>query len=299
MNSKVIVLADSIADESVLIKIGNEQSSTLEMVQKGLAGFIAQIFDRAFGRSEAAEAFTEKILARLASARPEWKCSRSGPLLIDTRTEAGPGAINLGHIFSACEAAPEDANGLVEEFLSAILSATSAISEPVELASLLPRLDAALKAPPGEVVHSVNQELVQRFVIDREETMIFLKESKLDELGLTKKELRELAIKNLVRKFPKVAVKQIDDGVYQALGDTNYDASLVLVAGYWDKRQHPISNEFVFAVPARDQLYYCDSKDKKALKTLRHLARTGFKTGAYPITDKLFILRKGELWIFH
>ena len=77
--------------------------------------------------------------------------------------------------------------------------------------------------------------------------------------------------------------------------DSNYETSLILLESFWSRIRAKIGADIIFAVPARGWLILVDAKDGGGVKNLELLAKNIASTEPYPITDKLFVYRKGKI----
>ena len=74
----------------------------------------------------------------------------------------------------------------------------------------------------------------------------------LQALKLAKSDLRDLSLKNLKKKSPRLAVKGNPERVAYLEVDGNYEASYLLFDKIWNKNNFPVNGDIVVYVPSRD-----------------------------------------------
>ena len=111
-----------------------------------------------------------------------------------------------------------------------------------------------------------------------------------------RKELRTLAVDNLIRLLPKIEMRQDDVSLVSAGGD--YEASLLLFDSMWSDGQVKVNGDIVVAIPSKDILLVTGSKNRKGLATMRELTKKVVAESRYRITEDLFVYRKGRFTKF-
>ena len=111
-----------------------------------------------------------------------------------------------------------------------------------------------------------------------------------------RKELRKLAMQNLMRLLPKARMENIGDvTIITAGGD--YEASLLLFDHFWAggkiNGQIEVKGDIVVAIPAKNVLLVTGSRSRKGLQVVREIAAKEVQ-GPHRITDTLFVYRDGR-----
>jgi uncharacterized protein YtpQ (UPF0354 family) len=115
-----------------------------------------------------------------------------------------------------------------------------------------------------------------------------------------RKELRKLAVQNLMRLLPKAKMENIADVTSITVGG-DYEASLLLFEHLWSSGkingQIEVKGDIVVAIPAKNVLLVTGSRSRKGLQVVRELAAKEVQ-GPYRITDTLFVYRDGRFQRF-
>jgi uncharacterized protein YtpQ (UPF0354 family) len=136
------------------------------------------------------------------------------------------------------------------------------------------------------------------YAIDEVERIATLTEQKLSESGVTREDLRSLAVSNLQRILP--AVERHGDGPWYLLTAGNdYVASLLLFDWLWTELADSIEGDIVAVAPSRDVVMYTGSGSPEGIASIREQARKIESTGPYAISTSLVVRRDGQWTIFH
>jgi uncharacterized protein YtpQ (UPF0354 family) len=143
------------------------------------------------------------------------------------------------------------------------------------------------------LTEALNSELVIVYAQDSENRTRYLMTS--EDVG-DRKELRKLAVQNLMRLLPNAIMENIGDvTIIRAGGD--YEASLLLFDHLWSggkiNGQIAVDGDIVVAVPAKDAVLVTGSRSRKGLEVLREIAAKEMR-GPFPLTDTLFVYRGGR-----
>jgi uncharacterized protein YtpQ (UPF0354 family) len=143
------------------------------------------------------------------------------------------------------------------------------------------------------LVEELNKELVIVYAEDSDNRTRYLMTS--EDVG-DRKELRKLAMQNLMRLLPKARMENIGDvTIITAGGD--YEASLLLLDHFWTggkiNGQIEVKGDIVVAIPAKNVLLVTGSQSRKGLKVVREIAAKEVQ-GPHRITDTLFVYRDGR-----
>jgi uncharacterized protein YtpQ (UPF0354 family) len=140
-----------------------------------------------------------------------------------------------------------------------------------------------------------NDELVIVYAMDEANRTRYLMAN--EEIGVARKDLRKLAVRNLDRLLPQVQLKHDGDvGLMTANGD--YEASLLLFDEIWRGGKVKVDGDIVVAVPAKDALFITGSNNREGIARLRKAATELKAQSRYQLTDTLFVYRDGRFTRF-
>ena len=140
------------------------------------------------------------------------------------------------------------------------------------------------------VTEPINEDLFAVYVFDTEESMRLVMKSDLAERKLEEKELRAIAVKNLSGYFDakKVSIVRVEDvgdaKIFLVALDENYEASILLLDQYWNRKSFDVTGELVVFVPARNVVIVTGSEDKEGLRIARYLAEKGYRELGYSVS---------------
>jgi uncharacterized protein YtpQ (UPF0354 family) len=216
---------------------------------------------------------------------------------------------SLGNAYTAYTKAPTDLDAII----AAHLDAAPAGARPdaaTRRANILPVvktrmwLNTSLKQLQAAGVQDddrflsepLTEELLTVYVEDRPDAMSYVAPDHLADIGLTRADLKPLALENLHRLLPQITIEG-EDGCYGVRLDGNYDASLVFLTEAWRDRVQ-IDGDPVVAVPAREELLVCGSNDRDGQRKLRNIAALIMARSPYGLSAQLYAWREGVLTPF-
>jgi uncharacterized protein YtpQ (UPF0354 family) len=121
----------------------------------------------------------------------------------------------------------------------------------------------------------------------------YLISKNLEEIGLSRTELRTLSVGNLERVLPDIEFHK-GPLVSMITAGGNYEASLLLVDDLWNGGTIKVEGDVVVAIPSRDLLLVTGSKTPGGIVKLRELATQSLQKASYRLTDELFIYKNGK-----
>ncbi|ANN68838.1 DUF1444 family protein [Bordetella bronchialis] len=213
---------------------------------------------------------------------------------------------SLGNAYAAYAKAPAD----LDAILAAHLDAAPAGAKPdaaSRRAAILPVVKTRMwltastrqlqsaGAGDGErfVAEPLTQDLMTVYVEDRPDAMSYVAPDHLADLGLAREALPPLARENLRRLLPQLTIEG-EDGCYGVRLDGNYDASLVFLTDEWRDRVE-IEGDPVVAIPAREELLVCGTKDRHGQNRIRNIAAHIMARSPYGLSAMLYVWRDGVL----
>jgi uncharacterized protein YtpQ (UPF0354 family) len=253
------------------------------------------------------ESFTEQFRAALSEALPDYSIEVVEPLQLKiTGPQGAGGSAYLDNAYNSYSLQPADKAAVIARYVASFMEAAqqAAPLNPEQIVPVikdriwLKQLQRDMKsrgATPmqAQVIEELNKDLVIVYAEDSPQNIRFISNQALQDAGLQKEKLRELAVANLRRILPPVdavngpLVSMLTAGEY-------YSASLLLMEDVWNNEKLGVSGEIVVAVPTRDVLLFTDSRNKDGVKKLRELAKQAAADGPYSLSDRLFVYRGGR-----
>lgn len=153
-----------------------------------------------------------------------------------------------------------------------------------------------LNSDEEPVMISIGNDLLISFLVDAGEEYRYIQGSHLVNEGMTKEDLKEIGIANLKRiAQERLEIKGLN-GIYAAFMNGDFEASIILLDDIWDiELKKYADNDFVVAIPARDILAICDSKNEKGIEYLKSVCERVSESGDHLLTNDLYI-RKDKTW---
>ena len=252
-------------------------------------------------------AFTQEFARALARTRPSANVSVAGDLKLTIKEMDGlVRNIQLNNAYNEYKLDPQRFDDLVATF-SAIFSQSASKEAELDRTRIIPvikdrqwldELHNTLKAKGVAQQHLAdrfNDELVIVYAQDDPNRMRYL--TTQEDFGLSREELRSLAIANLKRVLPKIEMGRVGDVALMSAGG-NYEASLLLIDDIWSSGQIQVNGDIVVAIPTRDTLLVTGSRSRSGLKLVRELTAKFKAQGPYELTDTLFRYRDGRFTKF-
>ena len=252
-------------------------------------------------------AFTQEFARALARTRPSSNVSVAGDLKLTIKeTDGLVRNIQLNNAYNEYKLDPQRFDDLVATF-SAIFSQSGSKEAGLDRSRIIPvikdrqwldELHNTLKAKGFAQQHLAdrfNDELVIVYAQDDPNRMRYL--TTQEDFGLSREELRSLAVANLKRVLPKIEMGRVGDVALMSAGG-NYEASLLLIDDIWSSGQIQVNGDIVVAIPTRDTLLVTGSRSRSGLKLVRELSAKFKAQGPYELTDTLFRYRDGRFTKF-
>ena len=220
----------------------------------------------------------------------------------------------LNHAYQEySEGPPSELGNVIHKFVAAFAEQERLASKPLDRSLIVPIIkDRAWLAESQKnlkvrgVARSLdfvsapyNEDLVVFYAEDSPRNIQYLVPLALDAAGISRAELRALAVANLQRLVPKV---EMHNGplVSMILAGGNYEASLLLVDEIWTQAalRQAVDGDVVVAIPARDLLFFTGSRNRAGIARLREIATKYVNQASYRLTDTLFVRRNGKFLRF-
>jgi hypothetical protein len=122
------------------------------------------------------------------------------------------------------------------------------------------------------IITDLNDNLCVAYVVDEGGHFQYLANRDREASGLSNSEIHSASIENLA-KLARARIRVAPHGnVHAVLLEGNFEASMILIDGLWDKAlAHLAPNGFVAAIPARDILAFCDTNSTAGIAELLQL----------------------------
>ena len=128
---------------------------------------------------------------------------------------------------------------------------------------------------------------------DTDNNIRYLDEQQIEEAGVPRSELRALAVANLKRLLPEVALQK-GDGVLMVTAGGTYEASLLLLDEIWIPNAIAVQGDVVVGIAAGDLLLVTGSQTPGGVDKLRQVVNATAQDANYKLTNTLFVRRNGR-----
>jgi len=156
----------------------------------------------------------------------------------------------------------------------------------------------SMNLPPESlpVMEPLVADLLVTYAFDLPHAFQMVMAADQERLGLSKEEMREIAIANLREQLDAVDV-QGDPPVVRVIAGNNLDACLLLCDEIWETLAETIPPDLVVAVPTRDLVLVTTTRSTKGgVDQIRRRTKEARETDrVHGLSDQLLI-RKGDRW---
>lgn len=255
--------------------------------------------------------FTEEFKAAMSTSLPEHSITVVEPLQLKIKDAQGAEATAfLDNAYDEYSLKPEDKADVISRYVASFVESTKQAA-PIDPRQIVPVvkdrawLKEVRRAMKGrgakpmdqQVIEELNEDLIIVYAEDSPQNIRFVSAKGLQEAGVQREKLRELAVANLRRILPPVETAN-GPLVSMLTAGGDYVASLLLLDEIWSGGKLRVSGEIVVAVPTRDVLLFTDSKNEDGVERLRELAKKAAADGPYSLTHRLFVYRDGKFQRF-
>jgi uncharacterized protein YtpQ (UPF0354 family) len=244
-------------------------------------------------------AFTEEFAKAFRNAAPSATTEVAGDLKITVRRSGGAiRTVNLANFYTIYSREPERLKDLIQTQVALLVSPPRATLDPSRIIPVvkdrvwLREYQEKVKAAgiqQEQLVEDLNSELVISYAEDTPHAMNHLT---TDDYSGDRRELRALAIKNLVRVLPKIEMRVLNEYVSIVSAGEDYTPSILLLDDLWTGGRIKVKGEIVVAVPARDVILVTGTRSGK-ITNFRAFAADLYAKGPYSLSEKLFVYRNG------
>jgi uncharacterized protein YtpQ (UPF0354 family) len=153
------------------------------------------------------------------------------------------------------------------------------------------------KKPMENVFEEYNEDLTIVYAEDSPKNIRYLTPKKLDDIGVTRAELRSMAVKNLRNLLPNIEIRK-GPLISMVTAGGDYEACLLLLDDIWAGGAFQVRGDIVVAIPSREILLVTGSEMPDGIAKLRELANKFVQQSSYRLTDTLFVYRNGRFTRF-
>ncbi|MQA64516.1 MAG: DUF1444 family protein [Alphaproteobacteria bacterium] len=247
-------------------------------------------------------AFTEEVAGKIAAALPGAQVTVTGALAVSIiypdRPEGEVHVIRLNRIWDFCSRNARECPRVVSEFVE-----NNVASSPEELLSAQRERLMAVVRPTRYAQHvregyaQAGLDAAAEFIAgdlwllcvqDAEAGTRMIHSKDLAALGLSREEAIALAKKNLARHLPpmRASAEITPNGAFGSVdGDGYYGASRLLLHDQWPELARGFKGRLVVAVPDQDRIFFADSGNPVAMRTLEKAAQEAARTSERPISS--------------
>jgi uncharacterized protein YtpQ (UPF0354 family) len=131
-------------------------------------------------------------------------------------------------------------------------------------------------------------ELLITYAFDLPRSFQMVSENCLVDLGLTKEEVKSIAIENLRKQIPEIK-RQGNPPLMTIVTGGNLEACVILLQEFWQFLSQKIPGKIVISVPHRDILFVTSSESEDGLKQIRKATADIFgKDKVHSLSPNLF-----------
>jgi uncharacterized protein YtpQ (UPF0354 family) len=257
------------------------------------------------------EKFTKEFVTALRAALPDVKVTVPQPLEVHVAdAEGNQATAYLQNAFNEVTRDPSRKKDVIERYVASIADAGST-PDWIKPANIVPvikdrawleeaargRVQAGAVDAPAHIVEDFNEDLVIVYAEDTPRNTRYFSLKELEEAGVARKDLRELAIANLDRILPEIEF-HAGENISMLVAGADYVPSLLLIDELWRSGQVKADGDIVVAVPSRDMLLFTGSRNTKGIAELQKQARKVVEESSYSLTSQLFVYRDGKFQRF-
>lgn len=245
--------------------------------------------------------FTEKFVDVLSKSHPDIKYTINGDLSITAKIKEGTHYHYLDNAYKEYKMDPESLDKIVQAYAlssSELYNDSEEMTDnniipvikPVDYLDEIKKLGSDLKVEEGidTVYESYNDSLIVMYVENKETSFNYFSQKKLDKLGIPRKKLREIAVRNLKSILKNIEIQRWDNGIIEIIAGGIFETSLVLLPKIWIKNEFHLRGDIVIAIPSRGILLLAGSHDGNAITTLKSIALKSYAEESYSISPYLF-----------
>jgi len=176
----------------------------------------------------------------------------------------------------------------VEEAIEQMKDETLDHNEEIQVMPVLrsPSFDKKDKNGNAFVIDQHTAETNIYYAVDLGKSYRLIDETMLQEMNVTKQQLKEMALFNVRKLENKYTTDEVKGNIFYFVNSNDgYDASRILNTSFLNDIQAQCEGEMLVAVPHQDVLIIADIRNKTGYDVMAHLTMEFFTKGLVPITS--------------
>lgn len=251
--------------------------------------------------------FTEHYVGQLGRLHPDVEVQIRAPLDVVMRRESGSYRLFLDNAYLEYRADPDAIDRIIAHHIGSLEAVVADRRAPPGAARIVPVVKgdafvAGLEAQVREAGHGgvgdfyIMEPLAEGlhvfYVFDYPDTVQYVTVEDLTRLDLPARELRGIAVSNLRAMMTDVK-REGGERWWFMIADGNYEASLLLLDGFWDERNFAVQGDIVVFVLSRDTVLVIGSEDAQAYDAALRLADEAAREWPYFISPHAYVHVEG------
>lgn len=185
----------------------------------------------------------------------------------------------------------------VEEAIEQMKGETLSGIDDIQIMPVLrsPSFDKKDKNGNKFVIEKHTAETNIYYAVDLGKSYRLVDERMLEQMKLTKQQLKEMALFNIRKLENKYTTDEVKGNIFYFVNSNDgYDASRILNTTFLNEIQDQCEGEMLVAVPHQDVLIIADIRNKTGYDVMAHLTMEFFTKGLVPITSLSLGYDKGH-----
>ncbi|WP_436963006.1 DUF1444 domain-containing protein [Staphylococcus succinus] len=244
----------------------------------------------------------DKLKGRLSHLNVKFSFNREEETLRISRVDNGEGVtVKLSTIVAKYnnkkEKIVDEIVYYVEEAIEQMKGDTLSGIDDIQIMPVLrsPSFDKKDKNGNKFVIESHTAETNIYYAVDLGKSYRLVDEQMLEQMKLTKQQLKEMALFNIRKLENKYTTDEVKGNIFYFVNSNDgYDASRILNTTFLNEIQDQCEGEMLVAVPHQDVLIIADIRNKTGYDVMAHLTMEFFTKGLVPITSLSLGYDKGH-----
>ncbi|RIN39860.1 DUF1444 domain-containing protein [Staphylococcus succinus] len=244
----------------------------------------------------------DKLKDRLSHLNVKFSFNREEETLRISRVDNGEGVtVKLSTIVAKYnnkkEKIVDEIVYYVEEAIEQMKGDTLSGIDDIQIMPVLrsPSFDKKDKNGNKFVIESHTAETNIYYAVDLGKSYRLVDEQMLEQMKLTKQQLKEMALFNIRKLENKYTTDEVKGNIFYFVNSNDgYDASRILNTTFLNEIQDQCEGEMLVAVPHQDVLIIADIRNKTGYDVMAHLTMEFFTKGLVPITSLSLGYDKGH-----
>lgn len=203
----------------------------------------------------------------------------------------------IDNAYMAYQAHPDSVHSIISRYMDATTELYTsqkaitidniiAVIKPVEYLDEVKAMNKDGKSA-AMITEQYNDQLIIAYAQDNKNNIAYLTEDDFKTLSISRDSLKSIALSNFSKILPNIQ-RQGGNGLYMLTAGGDYEASLILLSSIWTAENMPVDGDIIISIPNRDMLMITGSNNKAGISKMKGIAAESYKTGTYPISDRLY-----------